>query len=149
MKELYEELRLEIIRFDAADIITASDAAETTAKEDTAAKDEISTKEEAPAKEETATKDDATESKSDTGNDTDTKDDTDDNTVDNTGNDTEPVTGTEVSSYFDGVETSHILTPTERIEEYPEYNAYLDENGTIWLECDDSYDTPEWHILHG
>ena len=36
MKKLYEELTLEIIRFTAADIITASDAAEETpAKDDT------------------------------------------------------------------------------------------------------------------
>ncbi len=37
MKKLYEELELEIIRFGAADIITASDAAEddTPAKDDT------------------------------------------------------------------------------------------------------------------
>jgi len=35
MKKLYEELELEIIRFGAADIITASDAAEITEEEDT------------------------------------------------------------------------------------------------------------------
>ena len=42
MKKLYEELELEIIRFGAADIITASDAAEddTTAKEDTTTADD-------------------------------------------------------------------------------------------------------------
>ena len=40
MKKLYEELELEIIRFGAADIITASDAAEdTTTKDDTATDD--------------------------------------------------------------------------------------------------------------
>lgn len=42
MKKLYEELELEIIRFGAADIITASDAAEddTPAKEDTTTADD-------------------------------------------------------------------------------------------------------------
>ena len=41
MKKLYEELTLEIIRFTAADIITASDAAEETpAKDDTTTGDD-------------------------------------------------------------------------------------------------------------
>ena len=39
MKKLYDELELEIIRFGAADIITASDAAE----DDTPAKDDTTT----------------------------------------------------------------------------------------------------------
>ena len=58
MKKLYEELTLEIIRFGALDIITASDAAEAENKDDATAKDDTATKDDTSTTEDPTTGDD-------------------------------------------------------------------------------------------
>ena len=113
MKKLYEELELEIIRFGAADIITASDAAE-----ETSDNDDTTTKDDTTAKDDTA---------DDTGGDTPT-------TSDGGG-----LTANPDGTYTDG---AHTYTPTGDTvtwsdgNSYPEYtdeghNAYALINGEM------------------
>ncbi|MBQ9250601.1 MAG: hypothetical protein IJ179_09585 [Oscillospiraceae bacterium] len=123
MKKQYEELTLEIIRFGAADIITTSDAAETTpAKEDT-----TTTTEQTAAKEETKATDD-----------TAAKDNT--STTDTTANndDGSETAGTPVYYDLDGNPTAPVsLTIVENfgvITETGEHQVYESAPGVQWYE---------------
>lgn len=57
--------------------------------------------------------------------------------------------GTVTSGWFNDAKESHVLTLTDPVSDYPANNAYIDENGTIWVEFSGVYETPEWHVLHG